>query len=65
MKAHACSYGIYPEGTRTRDGRLGELKPGSFKAAQKALAERKAKEAAEKKAAEAAAQQPAEPAKAE
>ncbi|MBQ1603133.1 MAG: RnfABCDGE type electron transport complex subunit B [Oscillospiraceae bacterium] len=36
-----------------------------FKAAQKALAERKAKEAAEKKAAEAAAQQPAEPAKAE
>lgn len=36
MKAHACSYGIYPEGTRTRDGRLGEFKPGSFKAAQKA-----------------------------
>ena len=36
MKAHACSYGIYPEGTRTRDGKLGEFKPGSFKAAQKA-----------------------------
>ena len=36
MKAHACSYGIYPEGTRTRDGKLGEFKPGSFKTAQKA-----------------------------
>lgn len=36
MKAHACSYGIYPEGTRTRDGKLGEFKPGAFKTAQKA-----------------------------
>jgi len=36
MKAHACSYAIYPEGTRTRTGKMGEFKPGSFKAAQKA-----------------------------
>ena len=36
MKAHACSYGIYPEGTRTRTGKMLEFKPGAFKAAQKA-----------------------------
>ena len=36
MKAHACSYAIYPEGTRTKTGKLGEFKAGSFKAAQKA-----------------------------
>lgn len=36
MKAHACSYAIYPEGTRTKTGKLLEFKPGAFKAAQKA-----------------------------
>ena len=36
MKNHVCSYGIYPEGTRTKDGNLQEFHAGSFKAAQKA-----------------------------
>lgn len=36
MKKHLCSYGIYPEGTRTRTGDLQEFHAGSFKAAQKA-----------------------------
>ena len=36
MKNHLCSYGIYPEGTRTRTGDLQEFHAGSFKAAQKA-----------------------------
>ena len=36
MKNHACSFAIYPEGTRTRDGDLHEFHPGSFKTAQKA-----------------------------
>ena len=36
MKNHVCCYGIYPEGTRTRDGDTHEFHHGSFKAAQKA-----------------------------
>lgn len=36
MKAGTWSYGIYPEGTRTKDGNLQEFHPGSYKAAQKA-----------------------------
>ena len=36
MKNHLCSYGIYPEGTRTKTGDLQEFHAGSFKAAQKA-----------------------------
>ena len=36
MKDGTWSYGIYPEGTRTKDGNLQEFHPGSFKAAQKA-----------------------------
>ena len=36
MKAGTCSYGIYPEGTRTKTGDLQEFHAGSFKAAQKA-----------------------------
>ena len=36
MKNHVCSYGIYPEGTRTKTGNLQEFHAGSFKAAQKA-----------------------------
>lgn len=36
MKAGTWSYGIYPEGTRTKDGNLQDFHPGSFKAAQKA-----------------------------
>lgn len=36
MKNHLCSYGIYPEGTRTRTGDLQEFHAGSYKAAQKA-----------------------------
>ena len=36
MKKHLCSYGIYPEGTRTKTGDLQEFHAGSFKAAQKA-----------------------------
>jgi 1-acyl-sn-glycerol-3-phosphate acyltransferase len=36
MKNHVCSYGIYPEGTRTKTGDLQEFHAGSFKAAQKA-----------------------------
>lgn len=36
MKNHVCSYGIYPEGTRTKTGDLQEFHAGSYKAAQKA-----------------------------
>ena len=36
MRDHVCSYGIYPEGTRSKDGNLMEFHHGSFKAAQKA-----------------------------
>lgn len=36
MRDHACSYVIYPEGSRTKDGSLREFHHGSFKAAQKA-----------------------------
>lgn len=36
MKDGTWSYGIYPEGTRTKDGNLQAFHPGSFKAAQKA-----------------------------
>ena len=36
MKNHVCSYAIYPEGTRTKDGNLQEFHRGSFKPAVKA-----------------------------
>lgn len=36
IKNDYCSIGLFPEGTRTRDGKLGELKPGCFKIALKA-----------------------------
>ena len=36
MKRHVCSYGIYPEGTRSKTGNLQPFHHGSYKAAQKA-----------------------------
>lgn len=36
VKKGYCSLGVFPEGTRTRDGKLGEFKPGCFKVALKA-----------------------------
>ena len=36
LKRGVCSVGIYPEGTRSRTGELGEFHAGSFKIAQKA-----------------------------
>ena len=36
LKRGICSIGIYPEGTRSRDGSLGAFHAGSFKIAQKA-----------------------------
>ena len=36
LKRDLCSMGIFPEGTRTRTGRMGEFHPGSFKVAQRA-----------------------------
>lgn len=38
LKRGVCSVGIYPEGTRSRTGELGQFHAGSFKIAQKALA---------------------------
>ena len=31
-----ANIGIYPEGTRSKDGKMGEFRPGAFKIAQKA-----------------------------
>ncbi len=36
IESGAASVGVYPEGTRSRSGKLGAFKPGSFKAAIKA-----------------------------
>lgn len=36
MKRHECSFGIYPEGTRSKGATLLEFKNGAFKTAQKA-----------------------------
>ena len=36
IKRDVVSIGIFPEGTRSKDGSLAEFKPGSFKIAQKA-----------------------------
>lgn len=36
IKNDYCSVGVFPEGTRTHDGLLGEFKPGCFKIALKA-----------------------------
>ena len=36
LKRGLCSMGIFPEGTRTRTGRMGQFHPGSFKIAQRA-----------------------------
>ena len=36
LKRGLCSIGIFPEGTRTRTGKMGEFHPGSFKIAQRA-----------------------------
>lgn len=36
IASDVVSIGIFPEGTRSKDGRTGEFKPGSYKIAQKA-----------------------------
>jgi 1-acyl-sn-glycerol-3-phosphate acyltransferase len=36
LKRGLCSMGIFPEGTRSRTGKMGEFHPGSFKIAQRA-----------------------------
>ena len=36
LKRGICSMGIFPEGTRTRTGKLGDFHAGSFKIAQRA-----------------------------
>lgn len=36
MRSHECSYAIYPEGTRSKSGKLLEFRNGAFKAAKKA-----------------------------
>lgn len=36
IASDVVSVGIFPEGTRSRDGKTGEFKPGSYKIAQKA-----------------------------
>ncbi len=38
LKRGVCSIAVYPEGTRTKTGRLGAFHPGSFKIAQRAKA---------------------------